>query len=214
MRVSGAVLWERLLADLPLIGILRGVTPSEVVPVAEALSSAGFICVEVPLNSTAALESIRRIRERFDGRLLIGAGTVLTEAEVSAAHRVGAQVVVSPNTNPAVIAAARRLELISIPGFATPSEALIGMAAGASALKLFPAEPAAAAGLRALRAVVLPSLPIFPVGGITPTNMAGFMAAGASGFGIGSSIYTPGMTADIVAQRAAMFVKAWAEVRQ
>jgi 2-dehydro-3-deoxyphosphogalactonate aldolase len=211
MRVSGAALWERLLSDLPLIGILRGVTPCEAVTVTEALSSAGFLCVEVPLNSPDALESIRKIRERFDGRLLIGAGTVLTEAEVAAVHGVGAQVAVSPNTNPAVIAAARRLELISIPGFATPTEALTGMAAGANALKLFPAESASAAGLRALRAVVPPSQPIFPVGGITPTNMAGFIAAGASGFGIGSSIYTPGVTADVVAVRAAMFIKAWVQ---
>jgi 2-dehydro-3-deoxyphosphogalactonate aldolase len=212
MRVAGAVLWKRLLSDLPLVGILRGVTPPEAEGVTEALSSAGFLCVEVPLNSPGALESIRRIRERFDGRLLIGAGTVLTVADVAAAHEVGAQVAVSPNTNPAVIAAARRLDLISIPGFSTPTEALTGIAAGANALKLFPAESASAAGLRALRAVVSPSQPIFPVGGITPTNMAAFIAAGASGFGIGSAIYTPGLSADVVAQRAAMFVKAWTEV--
>jgi 2-dehydro-3-deoxyphosphogalactonate aldolase len=210
MRVSGAALWERVLTRLPLIGILRGVTPLEAVAMAEALCTAGFLCVEVPLNSPDALESIRKIRERFDGRLLIGAGTVLTEAEVAAAHAVGAQLAVSPNTDPAVIGAARRLDLVSIPGFATPTEALTG----ANALKLFPAESASAAGLRALRAVVPSSQPIFPVGGITPKNMAAFIAAGASGFGIGSSIYTAGVTSDVVAQRAAMFVKAWAEVVQ
>jgi 2-dehydro-3-deoxyphosphogalactonate aldolase len=214
MRVSGAALWERLLTRLPLIGILRGVTPLEAVAMAEALSIAGFLCVEVALNSPDALESIRKIRERFDGQLLIGAGTVLTAGEVAAVHGVGAQVVVSPNTDPAVIAAARRLDLISIPGFATPTEALTGIAAGANALKLFPADSASAAGLRALRAVVSSSQPIFPVGGITPKNMAAFRAAGASGFGIGSSIYTAGVTADVVAQRAAVFVKAWAEVAQ
>jgi 2-dehydro-3-deoxyphosphogalactonate aldolase len=214
MRVSGAALWERLLARLPLIGILRGITPLEAVPMAEALSTAGFLCVEVSLHSPDALESIRKIRERFDGQLLVGAGTVLTAGEVAEVHAVGAQLVVSPNTDPAVIAAARRLDLISIPGFSTPTEALTGIAAGANALKLFPAESASAAGLRALRAVVSASQPIFPVGGITPQNMAAFMAAGASGFGIGSSIYSAGVTADVVALRAAAFVKAWAEVAQ
>jgi len=214
MRVAGAALWERLLTRLPLIGILRGVTPLEAVAMAEALSIAGFLCVEVALNSPDALESIRKIRERFDGQLLIGAGTVLTAGEVAAVHGVGAQVVVSPNTDPAVIAAARRLDLISIPGFSTPTEALTGIAAGANALKLFPADSASPAGLRALRAVVSASQPIFPVGGITPKNMAAFRAAGASGFGIGSSIYTAGVTAGVVAQRAAVFVKAWAEVAQ
>ena len=209
MTLSGATLWERVLSELPLIAILRGVEPREVVAVAEALSLAGFLCVEVPLNSPNALESISELRRRFDGRFLIGAGTVLTEAEVAAIHQAGAQIAVSPNTNPGVIAAAKGFDLICVPGFTTPTEALAGMAAGADALKLFPAESASPRVVRALKAVLPASLPIFPVGGITTTNMAAYIAAGAAGFGIGSAIYTPGASADIVGQRAAMFVKAW-----
>jgi 2-dehydro-3-deoxyphosphogalactonate aldolase len=165
MTLSGAALWDRVLSKLPLIAILRGVEPNEAVAIAEALSLAGFLCVEVPLNSPQALGSIRELRSRFDGRLLIGAGTVLTETEVAAVHQAGAQIVVSPNTNPGVIAAAKGFDLISVPGFTTPTEALVGVAAGADALKLFPAESAPPAVVRALKAVLPPSLPIFPVGG-------------------------------------------------
>jgi 2-dehydro-3-deoxyphosphogalactonate aldolase len=213
MTLSGAMLWERVLAELPLIAILRGIEPSDAVAITDALSQAGFLCVEVPLNSPNALESISRIRERFDGRLLIGAGTVLAEAEVAAIHVAGAQLAVSPNTNPGVIAAAKRHDLICIPGFATPTEALAGIAAGADALKLFPAESISPAVVRALKAVLPASLPILPVGGITAASMAGYIGAGAAGFGIGSSLYTPGTTADIVGRRAAVFVKALRESR-
>jgi 2-dehydro-3-deoxyphosphogalactonate aldolase len=211
MTLSAATLWERLLAKLPLIAILRGVEPGEAVAIAEALSFAGFLCVEVPLNSPNALESISELRRRFDGRLLIGAGTVLTESEVTAIHHAGAQFAVSPNTNPRVIAAAKGLDLICVPGFTTPTEALAGMAAGADALKLFPAESASPAVVRALKAVLPASLPIFPVGGVTTANMAAYIAAGADGFGIGSAVYTPGATPDIVGHRAAMLVKTWTE---
>jgi 2-dehydro-3-deoxyphosphogalactonate aldolase len=209
MTLSGATLWQRLRSRLPLIAILRGVEPGEVIDIAEALSVAGFLCVEVPLNSPHALESISKLRRRFDGRLLIGAGTVVAEAEVAAIHEAGAQIVVSPNTNAGVIAAAKGLDLLCVPGFATPTEALAGMAAGADALKLFPAESASPAVVRALRAVLPASLPIFPVGGITTANMPAYIAAGAAGFGIGSALFTPGATADIVGQRAVTFVKAW-----
>ncbi|HEY6457405.1 MAG TPA: 2-dehydro-3-deoxy-6-phosphogalactonate aldolase [Steroidobacteraceae bacterium] len=209
MRLPCATLWEQLLAKMPLIAILRGIRPREAVDIAEALSVAGFLCVEVPLNSPDALESISALRRRFDGRLLIGAGTVLTEAEVAAVQQAGAQIAVSPNTNPGVIAAAKGLDLICVPGFATATEALAGAAAGADALKLFPAESASAAVVRALKAVLPASLPIFPVGGITAAKMAAYISAGAAGFGIGSALYTPGASADIVGRRAAMFVKAW-----
>jgi 2-dehydro-3-deoxyphosphogalactonate aldolase len=209
MTLPGASLWDQVLSKLPLIAILRGVEPGEALALAEALSLAGFLCVEIPLNSPNALESINLLRKRFDGRLLIGAGTVLTEAEVTAIHHAGAQFAVSPNTNPGVIAAAKRLDLICIPGFTTPTEAFAGISAGADALKLFPAESAPPAVVRALKAVLPASLPIFPVGGITTANMAAYIAAGAAGFGIGSAIYTPGVSADIVGARAAMFVKAW-----
>jgi 2-dehydro-3-deoxyphosphogalactonate aldolase len=209
VSVSNATLWERVLTKLPLIAILRGIEPPDAVVVTDALSRAGFLCVEVPLNSPNALESIREIRKRFDGQLLIGAGTVLTEAEVAAIHGAGAQIAISPNTNPTVIAAAKRHDLISIPGFATPTEALAGIAAGADALKLFPAESISHAAVRSLKAVLPASMPILPVGGITAASMAAYIGAGAAGFGIGSSLYTKGATADIVGRRAAMFVKAW-----
>jgi 2-dehydro-3-deoxyphosphogalactonate aldolase len=209
MTVSGATLWTRVLAELPLIAILRGITPPEAIEMAEALNSAGFLCVEVALNSPQALASISALRKRFDGQLLIGAGTVLAPGEVVATHQAGAQIVVSPNTNPQVIAAAKGLDLICVPGFATPTDAFAGIAAGADALKLFPADAASPAVVRALKAVLPASLPIFPVGGITPANMAAYLAAGAAGFGIGSAIYTPGASADVVGHRAAMFVAAW-----
>jgi 2-dehydro-3-deoxyphosphogalactonate aldolase len=210
MSVSNEMLWREALAKLPLIAILRGLRPSEALGVATALSSAGFLCVEVPLNSPQPLDSIRSIREHFDGKLLVGAGTVLTVAEVSAVHQAGAQLVVSPNTNPAVIAAAKAAALISVPGFSTPTEAFSGLAAGADALKLFPAESAPAAVLRALKAVVPASVPILPVGGISTANMRSYVLAGAAGFGIGSSIYTAGLSAEVVRARATAFVQAWA----
>jgi 2-dehydro-3-deoxyphosphogalactonate aldolase len=211
MTSPGATLWERVLAELPLIAILRGIEPGDAVAVTDALGHAGFLCVEVPLNSPNALESISEIRKHFDGQLFVGAGTVLAETQVAVIHDAGAQFVISPNTNPGVIAAARRHNLISIPGFTTPSEAFAAIAAGANALKLFPAECASAAVVRSLKAVLPASLPILPVGGITIANMAAYIAAGAAGFGIGSSIFTPGTTADIAGRRAAMFVRAWAE---
>ena len=207
-RLSGA-LWASVLNTMPLIAILRGVEPEEALAVAGALSSAGFRCVEVPLNSPNALKSISEIRRHFDGQMLVGVGTVLTQAEVEAAQQAGAQLCVSPNTNPGVIAAARNRELISIPGFATPTEALIAIGAGANALKLFPAEAAPPAVLRALKAVLPASMPILPVGGITTAHIAPYVAAGAAGFGIGSLLFAPGMSVDTVAQRAVRFVNAW-----
>lgn len=211
MKSANGAHWERVLKTMPLIAILRGIEPGEALTVAEALSAAGFVCVEVPLNSPDALKSIGRIRSHFADRLLVGAGTVLTEPEVHAIEQAGAQLCISPNSNPDVIAAARKRGLICIPGFATPTEAWAAIAAGATALKLFPAEAASPAVLRSLKAVLPASLPIFPVGGITMAHMASYVAAGAAGFGIGSSIFAPGVSADTVGRRAAMFVKTWNE---
>jgi 2-dehydro-3-deoxyphosphogalactonate aldolase len=194
---------------MPLIAILRGMEPRDSLDIAEALVSAGFLCVEVPLNSPEALTSIAKIRARFDGKLLVGAGTVLSLTDVAEVQGAGAQFVVSPNTNPAVITATKHRGLLSVPGFATPTEAFAATDAGADAIKLFPAEGASPSMLRALKAVLPASCPILPVGGITPTNMTDYIAAGAAGFGIGSSIYKPGTRPQIVGERAASFVAAW-----
>lgn len=213
MSDSQRALWHAALARLPLIAILRGVRPSEALGVAEALSAAGFLCVEIPLNSPQPLLSISAIRERFDGRLLVGAGTVLSVAEVAAVRQAGAQLAVSPNTDAAVISASREAGMISIPGFTTPTEAFVGITAGADALKLFPAENASPQVLRALKAVLPPAVPVLPVGGIATTTMQAYLKAGAAGFGIGSSLYTPGLSADLVRLRAVDFVAAWAASR-
>jgi 2-dehydro-3-deoxyphosphogalactonate aldolase len=209
MTASGESLWHEVLSKLPLIAILRGIQPIEALEVAGALSSAGFLCIEVPLNSPEPLASIGRIREQYDGKLLVGAGTVLTVAEVAAVHQAGAQLAVSPNTDPAVITAAKDAQMISIPGFSTPTEGFTSIAAGADALKLFPAELASPGVLRAMKAVLPAAVPILPVGGISTTNMRAYLTAGAAGFGIGSSIYSPGLSAAAVELRAAEFVRAW-----
>jgi 2-dehydro-3-deoxyphosphogalactonate aldolase len=209
MSNSGMALWQHLLVNLPLIAILRGIRPAEAVSVAGALQSAGFLCVEIPLNSPHALASIRAVRDHFDGELLVGAGTVLTQADVVAVNDAGAQIVVSPNTDSQVITSSRQLGLISLPGFATPTEALQAIAAGATGLKLFPAEATSPATLAAIRTVLPGKCPIFPVGGITTARMPGFIAAGADGFGIGSSLYTAGMEDEEVVQRASAFVQTW-----
>jgi 2-dehydro-3-deoxyphosphogalactonate aldolase len=201
------------MAELPLIAILRGIEPDAAVPFAAALQSAGLLCVEVPLNSPLAHRSIEVMRSRFDGKLLIGAGTVRTVAHVSAAHSAGAQLIVSPNTNPAVIDAAKGYGLISIPGFLSPSEAFAAIAAGADALKLFPAEAAAPALIRALRAVMVETIPLIPVGGITPLNLRTWIDAGAAGAGIGSALYSPGCTVSQVYERAVSFVSTWRDCR-
>ena len=203
------VAWDRVLSELPLIAILRGVTPAEAVPIAEALESSGFLCVEVPLNSPNPFESIAAIRAKFGGRLLVGAGTVLRVADVNSSLSCGAQIIVSPNTDPDVIVATRDAGLISLPGFATPSEAILAHQRGASALKLFPAEAAPPAVLRAIRAVLPPTLPVLPVGGITPQTIPAYRAAGAAGFGIGSALYSPRVAPDEVRVRARAFVQAW-----
>jgi 2-dehydro-3-deoxyphosphogalactonate aldolase len=190
----------------PLIAILRGVTPAEVVSIGEALVDAGFGVIEVPLNSPDPLESITRLARALAGRAVIGAGTVLRAAEVAAVQSAGGTIVISPNTNVDVIAATRSAGLVSLPGFATPSEAFAALEAGASALKLFPAEAASPTVLKAIRAVLPSGARILPVGGITPESMAPWMKAGAAGFGLGSALYTAGLTADEVGTRARRFI--------
>ena len=194
----------------PLIAILRGVTPSEVVAIGEALVDAGFSLIEVPLNSPDPLESVARLAKAFAGRAVIGAGTVLEEQEVEAVQAAGGTMIVSPNSNIDVIERTVRTGLVSLPGIDTASEAFAALRAGASALKLFPAEGANPAVLKAMRAVLPASVRMFPVGGITPDNMSSWLKAGAAGFGLGSALYTPGSTPEQVSIRAQKFVAALA----
>lgn len=197
------------LDPLPLIAILRGLEPDEAVAVGEAIVAAGFVCLEVPLNSPRPLDSIRRLRDALDGRALIGAGTVLDVDSARAVLDAGGQMIISPNTNPEVIRAAKAMDLLSIPGFFTPSEAFTALDAGADALKLFPAEVAGPQGLKAVRAVLPAATRIYPVGGVDPGSVAGWRSAGASGFGIGSAVFKPGKTAEDVGIAARAFVAAW-----
>jgi 2-dehydro-3-deoxyphosphogalactonate aldolase len=190
------------LARCPLIAILRGVQPHEVGAIATALEQAGIAIVEVPLNSPDPLASIATLARDFGPRLLVGAGTVMTEAQVADIARAGGRLIVTPHADPVITRAAKSLGLIAVPGFFTPAEAFAMLAAGADALKLFPAEAASPAVLRALRAVLPAGTAVLPVGGIDATNIPAWHAAGAAGFGIGSAIYKPGDTAATVAAKA------------
>ena len=196
-------------ARCPLVAILRGLTPAEAEAIGEAVVEAGFAIVEVPLNSPEPLESIARLARRLEGRALVGAGTVLDPGEVATVAEAGGRLIVSPNTDAAVIAATVEAGLASMPGYFTPSEALAAIRAGAHALKLFPAEAASPQVLRAQAAVLPPEIPVLAVGGIMPESLPGWIAAGARGFGIGSALYTPGRDAAEVRRRAEAFVGAW-----
>lgn len=196
-------------AALPLIAILRGVTPAEAVAIGRELFAAGFRVIEVPMNSPEPIESIRRLAGEFGGRARIGAGTVLTAEQVRDVAAAGGSLVVSPNADPDVIRATKAAGLWSAPGVATPTEGFAALAAGADALKLFPAEQLGPPVVKAWRAVFPRDVPLLPVGGVTVENMAAFVAAGASGFGLGSALYQPGMKAADVRTAADTFVAAW-----
>lgn len=196
------------LAACPLVAILRGVRPDEVEAIGTVLLDAGIRIIEVPLNSPDPFESITRLSGLAAGRALVGAGTVLDIEAVARVAAAGGQLVVSPNTDPIVIAASVAAGLVSLPGFFTPSEAFVALAAGAHGLKLFPAEAATPAVLKALRAVLPPAVPVLAVGGITAEGMSAWTAAGASGFGLGSGLYKPGMTAAAVSEAARRYVTA------
>jgi 2-dehydro-3-deoxyphosphogalactonate aldolase len=187
---------QRYLDELPLIAILRGITPEEAAPVAQTLFSAGIRIVEVPLNSPEPLQSIRRIADAVGDTMLVGAGTVLDVPSVHQVKDHGGALIVAPNTNTAVVQAAVAAELTAIPGAATPSEVFAALNAGAHGIKAFPAEMITPAILRSWRAVVPMDIPLIPVGGIDSTNMADYWSAGATGFGLGSSLYKPGQSVD------------------
>jgi 2-dehydro-3-deoxyphosphogalactonate aldolase len=193
---------------LPLVAILRGVRPDEAVAIGRALLDAGWRLIEVPLNSPEPLRSIEALVQALP-EALVGAGTVLTPAAVRDVHAAGGRMIVAPNFDAAVVRESVRLGMVSLPGVMSPTEMFAALAAGAAALKLFPAEAIAPAVVKALRAVLDPTVRVLPVGGITPTNIADYRAAGASGFGIGSSLYKPGMTVAQVAVQARRWADTW-----
>jgi len=204
--------FEQAFAEMPLVAILRGVRPDEVLSVAQALYDAGVRLVEVPLNSPEPLDSIAAL-QAMAGRMVWGAGTVLRTSDVDAVAEAAGQIVVSPNVEGAVIARTLERGLTPLPGFATPSEAFGALAHGARYLKLFPAATYGPAHLKAVKAVLPAEAVVIPVGGVGPAQMADWWAAGAGGFGLGSELYRPGMSAEDVGRRAAEAVAALNAVR-
>ncbi|WP_184003888.1 2-dehydro-3-deoxy-6-phosphogalactonate aldolase [Stakelama sediminis] len=197
---------EAAMARCPLVAILRGVRPEEVESVGEALIGAGFMMIEVPLNSPDPFDSIGRLARRFGDRVLIGAGTVLTVDQVRQVRKAGGRLIISPNTDVDVIATTVQSEMISLPGYFTPGEAFAAVKAGAHGLKLFPAEAATPKVLKAQCAVLPDDVPLLVVGGITPETMQPWQAAGAAGFGLGSALYKPGFSSEDVGDRARAFM--------
>lgn len=197
------------MARLPLVAILRGLRPEEAPGILAALLGGGFTLIEIPLNSPDPLASIAAMRKLAPPDVLVGAGTVLSPAHVERVAEAGGDLIVMPHADVATIAAAKARGLACAPGVATPTEAFAALGAGADGLKAFPAELITPAVVKAWRAVIPRDVPILPVGGVAPETMASYVAAGASGFGLGSALYRPGDTPDRVAERAAAFVTAW-----
>ncbi|WP_334269461.1 2-dehydro-3-deoxy-6-phosphogalactonate aldolase [Edaphobacter sp. HDX4] len=192
----------------PLIAILRGIRPNEVESIGAALEEAGIAIVEVPLNSPDPLQSIGTLARAFGNRMLVGAGTLTDPAQVTEVARAGGRLIVTPHADLAIVRAAKQADLLSVPGFFNPTEAFALLKAGADAIKLFPAEVVGSSMLKALKAVLPREALVIPVGGIDKQSIASWMAAGASGFGAGSSIYKPGDDAKTVKQRATVLVDA------
>jgi len=203
--MTGLASW---LAKSPLIAILRGVQPSEVVGIGEDLIAAGILIIEVPLNSPEPLESIRRLAAACGTRALVGAGTVMRAEEVDDIAAAGGGLIVTPHANAAVVRRAKELDLLAVPGFFSPTEAFAMIEAGADGLKLFPAEAASPKVLAALRAVLPRAMPVLPVGGIDAATIPAWLKAGADGFGIGSALYRPGFDRDTVAAKACLLKSA------
>lgn len=200
---------NQALQHLPLVAILRGVKPDEVEAIADKLYIEGFRVIEVPLNSPQALDSIARLARRMPQDALIGAGTVLSADAVRDVQVAGGRLIVMPHADVAVIRVAKARGLACVPGAATPTEAFAALQAGADALKLFPAELVTPPVVKAMRAVLPRDVKLLPVGGITPETMAIYQRAGAAGFGLGSALYAPGMSAEDVGERARAFAQAW-----
>src|SRR3954447_6385816 len=205
--MSAREVLHRYLEECPLVAIIRGVTPDEAEAIGDAIYEGGIRIIEVPLNSPDPLSSIERLSARFGERMLVGAGTVLRVEEVDSVKRAGGRIIVSPDANPLVIAAAAEAGLVSSPGYFTPSEAFAAIRAGAHALKLFPAEGATPKTVKAQRAVLPKDVPLLVVGSVTPDAMRPWIEAGADGFGLGSGVYKPGQSAEETAMRARAYVE-------
>ena len=201
--------FDAAFAALPLVAILRGITPTETDAVGTALYEAGFRLIEVPLNSPEPFASIAQLRRALPDDALVGAGTVLQTAQIEALVAAGSELAVMPHVDCALIRAAKAADLLCMPGIATPTEAFAALAAGADALKLFPAELLTPPVIKALRAVLPRTTRLLPVGGITPENMAAYIAAGADGFGLGSALYAVATPTAEVQRRARRFAAVW-----
>ena len=204
--MSATELLHRYLDQCPLVAIIRGVTPDEAEAIGDAVFEGGIRIIEVPLNSPDPLTSIERLAKRFGERVLVGAGTVLRAEDVGRVRGAGGRLIVSPDINPEVISAAASAGLVASPGYFTPSEAFTAIRAGATALKLFPAEGASPAVLKAQLAVIPRNVPILIVGGVKPDNMRPWLDAGASGFGLGGGLYQPGQSSEETLQKARAYV--------
>ena len=204
--MSAKALFHRYFDECPLIAIIRGVTPDDAEAIGDALYEGGIRIIEVPLNSPDPLVSIERLAAKFGDRALVGAGTVVDPKQVDAVRLVGGRLIVAPNTNAEVIRNTASAEMVSCPGYFTPSEAFAACHAGATALKLFPAEAAAPAVLKAMLAVLPRDVPQIIVGGIKPDNMRPWLDAGATGFGLGSGLYKPGQAVADTFDKARAYV--------
>lgn len=201
-------LFDRYFNQCPLVAIIRGVTPGEAIDIAGALYEGGIRIIEVPLNSPEPLKSVRSIVDALGEQALIGAGTVLQPEDVSRVRDAGGQIVVSPNMNPAVIRATVDAGMVSSPGVFTPSEAFTALDAGAHTLKLFPAEAASPKVVKSMRAVLPKDVPFLVVGGVTPESVAGWLEAGADGFGLGGGLYKPGQSPEESREKARAYAEA------
>lgn len=206
--MTAAERFELLRAECPLVAILRGVRPQEIDAIADALVGAGFRMIEVPLNSPDPLDSIARLAERHGEHCLVGAGTVTKVADVASVAQAGGRLVVAPNSNAEVIRSAAARGMVALPGCQTATEAFTAIDAGATGLKLFPAEAMSTAVVKALAAVLPPAMPLLAVGGVTPATMGDWWQVGVRGFGIGGALYRPGDSAGDVGRRAQDFVAA------